>query len=66
VVCGLATCAYDAEGVVFHDGRAADATEETLLHATLEAEDGDFRGGDFNLNSDFAEGDPGSQDAGYG
>jgi hypothetical protein len=36
------------------------------LHATLEAEDGDFRGGDLDLNSDFAEGDPGSQDAGYG
>jgi hypothetical protein len=64
VVWGLATCAYDAECVVFHDRSAADAAEETLLHAALEAEDGDFWRGDFNFDGDFAKGDPWDQDAG--
>jgi hypothetical protein len=42
VVRCLAALADDAEGVVLHDGGAADAAEKTLLHAALEAEDCDF------------------------
>lgn len=32
----------NAESVIFLDGRSGDAGEETLLHATFEAEDGDL------------------------
>jgi hypothetical protein len=66
VVCGLATCAYDAECVIFHDGGAADAAEETLLHTALEAEDSDFGRRDFDFDCDFAEGNPWDQDTGDG
>jgi hypothetical protein len=64
VVCGLATCAYNAECVVFHDGGAAYAAEEALLHAALEAKDGDFGRGNFDVDGDFAKGDPWNQDTG--
>ena len=44
VAAGPAALADDAERVVLHDGGAADAPEEPLLHAALELEDGDFGG----------------------
>jgi hypothetical protein len=58
VVCGFAAGAYDAESVVLHDGCAADATQETLLHAALELDDGHLGRGNLNLDGDFAEGHP--------
>jgi hypothetical protein len=42
---GLAAFADQAEGVILHDGGPADAAEQTLLHAALELDDGDLRGG---------------------
>jgi len=45
VVLGVPALGDDAEGVVFHDGGAADAAEEALLHAPVEAEDCYFWGG---------------------
>jgi hypothetical protein len=79
VVRGIATFADDPEGVVFHYRGAADAAEEALLHAALEADDCHFgrrlgmlvelRPGkevayDFDFDGDLAEGDPGDEDTG--
>jgi hypothetical protein len=66
VVRGFAAGAYDAEGVVLHDRCAANAAEETLLHASLEFDDGYLGRGDLNLDGDFAEGYPWDEDAGDG
>jgi hypothetical protein len=42
VVRRVLALADDAEGVVLEHGRAADAAEQALLHAAVEAEDGDL------------------------
>lgn len=42
VVCSVAALADDTEGVVLHDRCAADASEEALLHASFELQDGDL------------------------
>ena len=34
---------YNPKCVIFHNRRATDVTEESLLHSTLEADDSDFR-----------------------
>lgn len=45
MIWGFASFRNDAEGVVLHDGCARDAAEETLLHASVEAQDSDAGGG---------------------
>ena len=42
VTAGLAALADDTEGVVLHNGRAADTAEKPLLHSALELEDGNL------------------------
>ena len=63
VMCRLATLADDAEGVVLHDGCAADAAQKTLLHAAFEAKHCDFGRWNLNFYWHFPEGHPGDEDA---
>jgi hypothetical protein len=59
----LSALADDTKSVVLHDAGAADATEKALLHPALKAQDRNFRRGNFDGDGDFAEGDPGDEDA---
>ena len=53
VMCArLPAFADDTEGVVLHDGRAADAAQQTLLHAAVKLEDRHFGRG-LNLRREF-------------
>jgi hypothetical protein len=59
----LATLTDDTKGVVFHDGCSADASQKTLLHAALKFEDCNFWRGDFDFDGNFAECNPGGENA---
>jgi hypothetical protein len=52
-----------SEGVILHDRRSRDTSEETLLHATFEAENGDLGRWDLNIHLDFTDGEPRDDDA---
>jgi hypothetical protein len=49
---------YDSEGVVFEQWRAADTSEEPLLHATLEADNSSFGGGKLDVDLDPSDTHP--------
>jgi len=44
--------------MVFHDSRATDTSEETLLHTTLKAENSNLRRGKFNVDLYVSRADP--------
>jgi len=59
---GIPALADGPKSVVFHDGGTADSAEKTLLHAALESENGDFGRGNFDLDGNFSNGQPGNED----
>jgi hypothetical protein len=55
---GLSAFTNDTEGMVLHDGSTADASQQTLLHSTVEAENCNFGRGDLDFDGDLAKGNP--------
>jgi len=53
----------DTKSMVLHDGGAADAAQQALLHAALELNHRNLGARDFDFDGDFAERNPGNQDA---
>lgn len=54
--------ADNTKGVVFHDRGAADAAQQALAHAAVEADDGDLGGGYLDVHGDLAQGHPRDED----
>jgi hypothetical protein len=59
---GFSALADDAKGVILHDRGATNAAQETLLHATVELEDGYLGRGDLYVDRDLAKSDPRDED----
>jgi len=62
VVFGVGAFTDDTEGMVLHDARPGDTSEETLLHATFEANDSDLWRRKLNIDGNFTNTDPRESD----
>ena len=62
MVLGVGALRNDAEGVVLHDAGTGDTCQETLLHATPEANDGDLGGWQLDVDGYFTYTEPWDED----
>lgn len=59
----MSAFADDAKSMVLEDRGAANSSQQALLHAALELDDCDLGGGNFNLDGNLTEREPGNENA---